>query len=97
MSVAAGSMRPTQMRVFPVVMHLLLPLFLPIIMAPTLLPWGVAALLEHFGIPVPVCFVLSLVECVGIGYLYRWILGWQGAWLQHREQRILETVTAKAE
>jgi hypothetical protein len=40
---------------------------------------------------------LSLVECVAVVYLYRLVLTWQGRLLHAREQKILETVTTKAE
>jgi len=46
---------------------------------------------------VPVCLILSIVECIGVLYFYRFILGLQGQLLQAREKKILETVTSKAE
>jgi hypothetical protein len=64
-----------------------------------MLPIGVEALVEWLGgiEGLPICLVLSLAECAGVVFLYRWLVGWQGVWLQARELKILETVTAKAE
>jgi hypothetical protein len=63
-----------------------------------LLPLGIEALLEWKGwtAGLPLCLVLSLIECVAIIFIYRVVLDWEGGLFQAREQRILETVTNRA-
>ena len=56
---------------------------------------ALASLDLHGG--VPICLILTYVECAVIIAVYRVALGWQGRWLERRELRILETVTAKVE
>jgi hypothetical protein len=71
----------------------------PIIMLPTLVPLGAQMLLERQGWnrQIPVCLLLALVECVIVAYVYRLVLGWQGRWLQSREQAIYAIVRSKEE
>jgi hypothetical protein len=99
MPVAAGSMRPSQSKMIPVLLHLLMVFVFPLVMAPTLAPLGLEALLAALDIVEgwPICLALSVVECAGLIFLFRWLIGWQGVWLQGREQRIMEIVTTKAE
>jgi hypothetical protein len=72
---------------------------IPIVLAPTLLPLGIEFALEMLELVegMPVCLVLSVLECVAIVYVYHVVLTWQGNLLQAREKSILETVTTKAE
>jgi len=65
----------------------------------TLLPLGVAALLQYMNwiINVPVYLVLNAVQLVLIALLYPMVLNWEGGLLQRREQQILEIVGAKSE
>jgi hypothetical protein len=99
MPIAAGSMRPTNMKFLPILLHTLFTFVFGAVMAPTLAPLGVEFLLRQAGSPtwVPVCLVLSLALCAGVLLLYRLLLPLQGDLLQSRERRILETVTTKAE
>jgi hypothetical protein len=99
MAIAPGTLKPSNPKVIPILLQLAFTLLLPLALAPTLLPLGVALLLDSLGWVqgIPVCLVLSLVECVTVVYIYRLLLNWQGGLLQAREQWILETVAAKAE
>jgi hypothetical protein len=99
MRIAPGAFRPAHVSLVPVVLQLVFFFLFPVVLAPTLLPLGIELVLEHVaGIHgVPVCLVLSLLECVGVVLLYRLVLTWQGRLLQAREQKILEIVTTKAE
>src|SRR5207247_2143923 len=99
MPIAAGSMRPVHAKFFPVLLHLLFTFLFPALMAPTLAPLGIEFLLRQFDWArwLPVCLILSLALCAGVVFLYRLVLTWQGDVLQAREQKILETVTTKAE
>jgi hypothetical protein len=72
---------------------------LPLVWLPVLLPLGVELALEMLtdihGLPI--CLLLMLLECALVIVVYRLVVPWQGAWLQSREQKILETVTSKLE
>jgi hypothetical protein len=72
---------------------------LPLILGLVLLPLGFELIADAYGwMPgVPICLILSLLECVAIIYAYRFILFWQGKLLQAREQKILEVVASRAE
>jgi ABC-2 type transport system permease protein len=99
MPVAAGSLKAVNPKVLPVLLHMLLVFSLPVTMAPTLVPWGIAAGLDALGWAegIPVCSVLTVLECMAIVALYRLTVTWQGRLLQHREQQILDIVTTRAE
>jgi hypothetical protein len=79
----------------PILLQFVFLFLFPLALAPTLLPLGVELLLDWPG--VPVCLVLSAVECVGVIFLYRLVLPWQGNLLEAREKKILKIVAAKAE
>jgi hypothetical protein len=95
----AGSFRPSHVKAIPILLHLGFFFLFPPVLALTLIPWGLEVLLQDYGwgTGVPICLLLSLVLAFGLVLLYRVALRWQGAWLQAREQRILEIVTARAE
>jgi hypothetical protein len=99
MPIAAGSLKPANMRLVVVVLHFVCLFLLPVAIAPTLVPIGLELLLEALGVVegLPIALALGILECVGVVFLFRWLVGWQGVWLQAREQRILEIVTTKAE
>ena len=71
----------------------------PLTVAPILLPMGMQMLTEHLGWnrQIPVCLLLSLVECAVVVYVYRLVLHWQGRLLQAREQAIYAVVRSKEE
>jgi hypothetical protein len=99
MHIAAGSLKPTNVKMVPVLLQLVMIfILLPLSQAPTLLPLGIEALLEWKGWTAgfPVCLVLSLAECAAVIFIYRVALDWEGGLFQAREQRILETVTNRA-
>jgi hypothetical protein len=99
MPIAAGSLKPSNPSVIPMLLHLLFVAVLPVALAPMLLPLGLEAVLGELDyLPgVPVHLILSVLECVVLLLLYRLALGWQGSLLQSREQHILKIVTARAE
>jgi ABC-2 type transport system permease protein len=99
MPIRAGTMKPMNPKLIPVLLHVFFSLLFPFVLAPALLPLGVEFLVESLTTIswVPVCLILSVIECVGVILLYRLVLTWQGRLLLAREQRILETVTTKAE
>ena len=97
--VGAGVFRSGHQRWIPFAFHLAFIFVYPACLAPMLLPLAIESILEdlHMLQGVPVCLILSIVECIGVLYFYRFILGLQGQLLQSREKKILETVTSKAE
>jgi len=99
MPIAAGSLRPTNAKFVPILLHIAFTFAFGAVMAPTLAPLGVEYVLRQFGSAtwLPVCLLLSLMLCAGVLLIYRLLLPLQGDVLQSREQQILETVTTKAE
>ncbi|TMQ32009.1 MAG: ABC transporter permease [Planctomycetota bacterium] len=97
--VAAGSLKPRNVKGIPLLLHVAFVFVLPMVMAPAMLPLGIEFLAERLGwiAGMPLCLLLSLVECGVVIYLYHLILDWEGLWLQAREQRILDIVTQKGE
>lgn len=99
MPVAAGSLKPAKPKGLTLLIHVAFVFLMPMLLSPTLLPQGIEALLNGFGIAEgwPIGLVLTCAECAAIIALYRAVLTWQGKWLESRELAILETVTSKAE
>ena len=64
----------------------------------TLIPLGTEVIVRMFGHAsgVPICLLLSVLECGVVAVIYYFGSAGLGSLLQSREQKILETVTAKA-
>jgi hypothetical protein len=73
-------------------------IFFPLTQVVTLAPLGAEFILRLLGrgAGIPVCLLLSLLECALIAVIYYFCTEGLGSLLQSREQKILETVTAKA-
>jgi ABC-2 type transport system permease protein len=97
MPIAPGAFRPANPKGIPLLVHLGFTFLFPLALAPTLLPLAVELVCEPWIGSLPICLALSMLECAVVIWLYSALLEWQGDLLQHREQRILEIVTAKAE
>jgi hypothetical protein len=97
MHVPAGSFKPPNPKLVPLFMQMACIFLLPVAMAPLLIPLGVEVALEELGWVrgLPVCLVLSLLECLVVVYVYRLLLPVQGRVLQAREQKILTVVTTR--
>ncbi|HJT78744.1 MAG TPA: hypothetical protein VJ739_16185 [Gemmataceae bacterium] len=98
MRIAQGSFKAANAKGLPLLLHLAFVFLFPLVLAPALVPLGVQLGLQEglgWGRPLPIALVLALAECVGVVYLYRLGLTWQGRVLQGREQKILQTVTTK--
>jgi hypothetical protein len=94
--VAPGSLKASNPKLSTVLMQLVMFLFLfPLTQMPALLPLGIEAVLRFLGwsAAIPICLVLSLAECALVVVIYHFSLVGEGALLQSREQRILESVT----
>ncbi|HEV3344842.1 MAG TPA: ABC transporter permease, partial [Pirellulales bacterium] len=97
--IAAGALRPASPKVLVVLLQLaMFMIFFPISQLPTFVPLGIEALSEQLGWTsrAPIFLLLALAECIAVGFLYRWTLGWQGALLARRERHILQAVTKPA-
>jgi ABC-2 type transport system permease protein len=99
MPIAAGSLKPANARLVPVLMQFAFVLLLPTVLAPTLVPLGFEQLLVWQGWieKAPVALVLSIAECAVVVWIYYLLIGFQGDWLQAREKAILAIVATKAE
>src|SRR5205823_6232141 len=99
MPIRGGCFKPMNPKALPVLLHIATALLSPLVLVPALAPLGVELLVEELAGRgwVPVCLILSLLECVAMIFLYRLVVGWQGELLQARERKILEVVTARAE
>jgi hypothetical protein len=99
MPIAAGSLKPAQPKLIPILLQMVFFSLMPLVAVPAMIVLGVEYLLQEFARweGVPVWLVFSLLECVAVAFLYRWLLRLQGQWLHGREQKILEIVTTKAE
>ena len=96
MAVAAGSLKPAQSKLIPILVQMVMFTFLfPLTQMLSLLPFGLEALLRWQGLAtgVPIALLLSLGQCAVLVVFYHFVLGAQGRMLQAREQKILETVT----
>ncbi len=94
--IAAGSMKPTNIKLTTVLLQLLLFMFLfPLAQGVTLIPLGISALVSALGGPayLPVFLILALLECALIVFVYHLALDGLGSLLQARELKILDTVT----
>jgi ABC-2 type transport system permease protein len=96
-AIPAGALRPSNPKVWPIVMQVLFSLAAPVIMSPLLLPWGITAALRHSGINLPICTLLTVLMAVVVGVIYWLLLDLEGDLLARREQKILETVVSKVE
>jgi hypothetical protein len=97
--VAAGSLRPSHPKLATVLLHMVtFMVFFPLTQVVTLAPLGTEYVLRLFGegSGLPVCLLLSVLECAVIAVIYYFCTDGLGGLLQSREQNILETVTAKA-
>jgi hypothetical protein len=94
---ASGTLRPVNFKAIPALLHVAFFFLLPLLLSPALVPLAVQLVLESLDWTggVPICLILSLVECVVIVFVYRLLLTWQGQVLHAREQLILKTVTTK--
>jgi hypothetical protein len=96
---APGSLQAAQIKTGPVLMQMLVMMFLPVVVLPVMVPYGLEVLLDEFHVVkgVPISLPLSLVVLGLVVLVYRWVIRRQGDWLMDREQKILEVVTSRAE
>ncbi|HBI46418.1 MAG TPA: hypothetical protein DDY78_26735 [Planctomycetales bacterium] len=98
-SLRSGSFKPASPKGIALLLHFAFLFLFPWALVPALLPLGVEFTLEKLGwlTGLPICLVLSVLECAAVFYVYWLVLTWQGRALQAREQKILALVTPKAE
>jgi hypothetical protein len=93
--VAAGSLKPTNVRFASVLMQLLIFLLAPMGMLPALLPLGIEWLFANDTrwSWLPIYFVGALLYLAILVVCYRWMIGQQAILLAKRKVKILEIVT----
>jgi ABC-2 type transport system permease protein len=97
--VAAGSIKPTNPKFTTILLQMVtFSFFFPITQGLLLIPLGIEQLLEFtgHGAGLPICLLLTLIECPLVAVTYYFCSEGLGNLLQSREQRILEIVTSKA-
>jgi ABC-2 type transport system permease protein len=97
MRIAAGSFKAANPKLIPILLHVSFVFLFPLVLLPTLLPFGIQVALEEVGgvRGLPLGLLVSVAECVGIVYLYHLVLTWQGRVFHARELKILEVVTTR--
>jgi hypothetical protein len=97
--IAQGSLKVVKPKFTTVLIQMAFGMLLPLANVPALLPLGIEFLLDYLGVlqGVPIALGLSLIEGAVVVFIYWRMLDWQGRTLQALEQKILETVTTKAE
>jgi hypothetical protein len=95
--IAPGAFQASNVKIIPILLHLLFVFLFPLALAPALVPLGIELALDALGWRggVPVHLLLSVALFAGVAPLYRVVLGWQGRLLQARELHILQVVTSK--
>ncbi len=94
--IAAGSLKPANPKLLPALLQIAMFFCLfPLTQLPALAPLGIEWALEWLGwsAGLPICLLLSLLECALVIVVYYFALSWQGDLFHAREQRILQTVT----
>ena len=97
MRIGVGSLKPANPKILPILLQICSMFLLPVILVPIVVPLLIQVGWDELGWVrgVPIGLVLSLAEFVGVVFLYRLVLAWQGRWLQRREQTILDIVTTQ--
>ncbi len=97
--VAAGSVKPSSPNFKTALLQMAMMFFVfPLTQAPTLIPMGAELGLRFlgWGVRVPICLLLTCLECALVIIIYYFMLGLLGDLLQAREKKILESVTNRA-
>ena len=97
--VAAGSLKPTYPKLTVALLQVLMMLVVfPLTQMVVLVPLGTEVVLRFLGWMegVPICLLLSLVECAAVVGLYLVSLGIYADLFQEREQIILESVASRS-
>ena len=98
-AIAAGSMKPAVRPTLKTLIVGMVTLFLfPLAIAPSMIPLGLEFVLHWLGkyTALPLFLILSILELIGVAWLYFEVLKIQGKLLQSRELNILEVVTARS-
>lgn len=94
-----GTMKPTKLPALAMLTMIFAQLLLPLALAPAFLPPAAELLWGTAGWPdwAPVNFVLSILLAGGTGALYWFTLAPLGRWLQRRETKMLDLLSAEVE
>jgi ABC-2 type transport system permease protein len=99
MAVSAGSLKPVQPKFWPIMLHMVAMMTMPLVLIPAVAALVIELLLDKFagGRWFPLFLVVSVVELPIALFLYPLLLTKQGLLLQSREAKILEVVTSNLE
>ncbi|MCP3902927.1 MAG: ABC transporter permease [Planctomycetes bacterium] len=98
-AMSPGTLKPARPKSSTMLKQMVFAFLFPIAMLPTVIPLGLELALDAAGwrAGVPVYLLLTAIELPLVLWVYRRVLSAEGRLLQHREQRILEDVTAGVE
>jgi hypothetical protein len=99
LAINPGSMKPTNWKTVPQLIYMAFVFLCLAGMGPAFIPLGIELLVDQLTSiqGFPIALGLTILECAAVVLIYRVVLNWEGNLLQAREQKILETVTTKAE
>jgi hypothetical protein len=99
MSTSAGSMKPVKPKATVILIHFCFVFLMPLALTPTLIPLGIEFALSTWTSLswFPAYLIFAILECALMIWLYPVILKSQGEFLERRERKILDVVTAKTE
>ncbi len=98
-AVRAGSMRASSTTAVTSLLRIVASMVLMTAISLLLIPFGIEVLLRQLNVggAFPYYLLLAAALFVVVAFIYRGILGYQGALLQAREKKILEAVTTKSD
>ncbi|OYW13427.1 MAG: hypothetical protein B7Z55_16875, partial [Planctomycetales bacterium 12-60-4] len=98
---ASGSMQPMNFKGLTALIQFVLTMItLWLLSAAIVVPIGLDVLLKFLKVlpqGVPLALILALIELAVCVVIYRYVINFQGDWLQSQEGRILEAVTERGE
>jgi hypothetical protein len=92
-------MKPVKPKATVILIHCCFVFLMPLALTPTLIPLGIEFALSTWTSLswFPAYLIFAILECALMIWLYPVILKSQGEFLERRERKILDVVTAKTE
>ena len=103
-AISIGSLKPAKAKISTMLIHVVVAMLSPLVLLPGFLGLAGEMLFDALDwtvsdaeVAIPLYLVISVFECALAIWIYWRCIDAQGAWLQRREQAILEKVTRRAE
>ena len=103
-AISIGSLKPAKAKISTMLIHVVVAMLSPLVLLPGFLGLAGELLFDALdwtvlgaAVAIPLYLVISVFECALAIWIYWRCIDAQGAWLQRREQAILEMVTRRAE